>query len=75
MVELYLTFGACSVKWGPISKEREDEVERVRSLLSETQRECKNIVTQKNLYESGLVQGSKYLGHCCCLSYDSFLKL
>ncbi|CAL8175215.1 unnamed protein product [Prunus armeniaca] len=46
-----------SVKWGPISKEREDEVERVRSLLSETQRERKNLVTQKNLYESGLLQG------------------
>ncbi|CAL8174620.1 unnamed protein product [Prunus armeniaca] len=46
-----------SVKWGPISKELEDKVERVRSLLSETQRECKNLVTQKNLYESGLLQG------------------
>ncbi|CAL8155841.1 unnamed protein product [Prunus armeniaca] len=46
-----------SVKWGPISKEREDEVERVRSLLSETQRERKNSVTQKNLYEFGLLQG------------------
>ncbi|CAL2259277.1 unnamed protein product [Prunus armeniaca] len=46
-----------SVKWGPISKEREDEVERVRSLLSETQRELRNLVTQKNLYESGLLQG------------------
>ncbi|CAL2277959.1 unnamed protein product [Prunus armeniaca] len=46
-----------SVKWGPISKEREDEVERVRSLLSETQRERRNLVTQKNLYESGLLQG------------------
>lgn len=45
------------MKWGPISKEREDEVERVRSLLSETQRERKNLVTQKNLYESGLLQG------------------
>ncbi|CAL2229946.1 unnamed protein product [Prunus armeniaca] len=46
-----------SVKWGPISKEREDEVERVRSLLSETQRERRSLVTQKNLYESGLLQG------------------
>ncbi|CAL2271400.1 unnamed protein product [Prunus armeniaca] len=46
-----------SVKRGPISKEREDEVERVRSLLSETQRERRNLVTQKNLYESGLLQG------------------
>ncbi|CAL2260014.1 unnamed protein product [Prunus armeniaca] len=46
-----------SVKWGPISKEREDEVERVRPLLSETQRERRNLVTQKNLYESGLLQG------------------
>ncbi|CAL2230996.1 unnamed protein product [Prunus armeniaca] len=46
-----------SVKWGPISKERDDEVERVRSLLSETQRERRNLVTQKNLYESGLLQG------------------
>ncbi|CAL2270353.1 unnamed protein product [Prunus armeniaca] len=46
-----------SVKWGPISKEREDEVERVRSLLSETQRERRNLVTQKNLYESGLLRG------------------
>ncbi|CAL9019245.1 unnamed protein product [Prunus brigantina] len=34
-----------SVKWGSISKEQEDEVERVRSLLSETERECKNLVT------------------------------
>ncbi|CAL2276871.1 unnamed protein product [Prunus armeniaca] len=34
-----------------------DEVERVRSLLSETQCERKNLVTQKNLYESGLLQG------------------
>ncbi|CAL9012014.1 unnamed protein product [Prunus brigantina] len=42
---------------GPISKEQEDEVERVRSLLSETERERKNLVTQKNLYESGLLQG------------------
>ncbi|CAL8174806.1 unnamed protein product [Prunus armeniaca] len=46
-----------SVKWGPISKEWEAEVERVRSLLSETQCQCKNLVTQKNLYESGLLQG------------------
>ncbi|CAL2266420.1 unnamed protein product [Prunus armeniaca] len=45
-----------SVKWGPISKEEEDEVGRVRSLLSETERECKNLVTQKNLLESGLLQ-------------------
>ncbi|CAL2247010.1 unnamed protein product [Prunus armeniaca] len=57
IAELYLNFGASSMKWGPISKEREDEVERVRSLLSETQRERKNLVTQKNLYESGLLQG------------------
>ncbi|CAL9020957.1 unnamed protein product [Prunus brigantina] len=48
-----------SVKWGPISKEQEDEVERVRSLLSKTERECKNLVTQKNLFEFGLLQGSK----------------
>ncbi|CAL8117162.1 unnamed protein product [Prunus armeniaca] len=47
-----------SVKLGPISKEQEDEVERVRSLLSETEREYKNLVTQKNLLESGLLQGS-----------------
>ncbi|CAL8084650.1 unnamed protein product [Prunus armeniaca] len=46
-----------SVKWGPISKEQEDEVKRVRSLLSETERECKNLVTQKNLLESSLLQG------------------
>ncbi|CAL2239089.1 unnamed protein product [Prunus armeniaca] len=46
-----------SVKLGPISKEQEDEVERVRSLLSETEREYKNLVTQKNLLESGLLQG------------------
>ncbi|CAL9016512.1 unnamed protein product, partial [Prunus brigantina] len=46
-----------SVKWGPISKEQEDEVERVRSSLSETERERKNLVTQENLYESGLLQG------------------
>lgn len=45
MAELYLTFGAGSMNWGPISKEQEDEVERVRSLLSETKRECKNLVT------------------------------
>ncbi|CAL9012168.1 unnamed protein product [Prunus brigantina] len=51
-----------SVKWGPISKEQEDEVERVRSSLSETERERKNLVTQENLYESGLLQGSKYPG-------------
>ncbi|CAL8152804.1 unnamed protein product [Prunus armeniaca] len=55
--EQYLTFGAGSVKWGSISKEQEDEVERVRSLLSETERECKNLVTKKNLFESGLLQG------------------
>ncbi|CAL2277526.1 unnamed protein product [Prunus armeniaca] len=47
-----------SVKWGPISKEQEEEIEKVRSLLSETERECKNLVTQKNLFESGLLQGS-----------------
>ncbi|CAL8175027.1 unnamed protein product [Prunus armeniaca] len=46
-----------SVKWGLISKEQEEEVEKVRSLLSETERECKNLVTQKNLFESGLLQG------------------
>ncbi|CAL9017209.1 unnamed protein product, partial [Prunus brigantina] len=51
-----------SVKWGPISKEQEDEVERVRSSLSETERERKNLVIQENLYESGLLQGSKYPG-------------
>ncbi|CAL9004636.1 unnamed protein product, partial [Prunus brigantina] len=32
-----------SVKCGPISKEQEDEVERVRSSLSETERERKNL--------------------------------
>ncbi|BBG96810.1 hypothetical protein Prudu_005734, partial [Prunus dulcis] len=47
-----------SVKWGPISKEQEDEVEWVRAQLSETERECGNLVTQKNLLESGLLQGS-----------------
>ncbi|BBN69721.1 hypothetical protein Prudu_1129S000100, partial [Prunus dulcis] len=46
-----------SVKWGPISKEQEDEVEWVRAQLSETERECGNLVTQKNLFESGLLQG------------------
>ncbi|CAL2277500.1 unnamed protein product [Prunus armeniaca] len=46
-----------SFGWGPISKEQEDEVERVRSLLSETERECKNLVTQKNMLESDLLQG------------------
>ncbi|CAL2257597.1 unnamed protein product [Prunus armeniaca] len=63
MAKLYLTFGAGSMKWGPISKEQEEEVEKVRSLLSGTERECKNRVTQKNLFEFGLLQGSKYLGH------------
>ncbi|BBH06351.1 hypothetical protein Prudu_017987 [Prunus dulcis] len=42
---------------GPISKEQEDEVEWVRAQLSETERECGNLVTQKNLLESGLLQG------------------
>ncbi|BBH03008.1 hypothetical protein Prudu_013754, partial [Prunus dulcis] len=46
-----------SVKWGPISKEKEDEVEWVRAQLSDTERECGNLVTQKNLFESGLLQG------------------
>ncbi|BBG94175.1 hypothetical protein Prudu_002393 [Prunus dulcis] len=46
-----------SVKCGPISKEQEDEVEWVRAQLSETERECGNLVTQKNLFESGLLQG------------------
>ncbi|VVA41854.1 PREDICTED: LOC110764017, partial [Prunus dulcis] len=46
-----------SVKWGPISKEQEDEVEWVRAQLSEAERECGNLVTQKNLFESGLLQG------------------
>ena len=50
------------MKWGPISKEQEDEVEWVRAQLSDTERECGNLVTQKNLFESGLLQGSKYLG-------------
>lgn len=45
------------MKWGSISKEKEDEVERVRLLLSETEHECRNLVTQKNLFESGLLQG------------------
>ncbi|CAL2252505.1 unnamed protein product [Prunus armeniaca] len=39
-----------------LSKEQEDEVERVRSLLSETERECRNLVTQKNLFKSELLQ-------------------
>ncbi|BBH09168.1 hypothetical protein Prudu_021592 [Prunus dulcis] len=43
---------------GPYSKEQEDEVEWVRAQLSETERECGNLVTQKNLLESGLLQGS-----------------
>ncbi|CAL8175818.1 unnamed protein product [Prunus armeniaca] len=49
--------GTGLVKWGSISKEQEDEVERVRSLLSETERDYRNLVTQKNLFESGLLQG------------------
>ncbi|BBG97237.1 hypothetical protein Prudu_006291, partial [Prunus dulcis] len=44
-------------QWGPISKEQEDEVEWVRAHLSKTERECGNLVTQKNLLESGLLQG------------------
>ncbi|CAL8168861.1 unnamed protein product [Prunus armeniaca] len=54
-----LTLGSSTfaVQWGPISKEQEDEDERVRSLLSETKRECKNLVTQKNLLEFDLLQG------------------
>ncbi|BBN70398.1 hypothetical protein Prudu_1468S000100, partial [Prunus dulcis] len=44
---------------GPISKEKEDEVEWVRAQLSDTERECGNLVTQKNLFESGLLQGSR----------------
>ncbi|CAL8138179.1 unnamed protein product [Prunus armeniaca] len=51
------TFLAISMKWGPISKENEDEVERVRSLLSETEREYQHLVTPKNLLESKLLQG------------------
>ncbi|CAL9012739.1 unnamed protein product, partial [Prunus brigantina] len=51
-----------SVKWGPISKEKEEEVETVRSLLSETEREHRNLVTQKNMIESGLLQGSVVKG-------------
>ncbi|CAL2247507.1 unnamed protein product [Prunus armeniaca] len=54
MAEWYLNFGAGSVKWGPIFKEKEDEVERVRSLLSETEREYRHLVMQKNLLEFGL---------------------
>ncbi|CAL2266567.1 unnamed protein product [Prunus armeniaca] len=46
-----------SMKWGPISKGKEDEVERVRLLLSETELEYRNLVTQENLLESGLLQG------------------
>ncbi|BBH09087.1 hypothetical protein Prudu_021495, partial [Prunus dulcis] len=46
-----------SVKWGPISKVKEDEVEWVRAQLSDTERECGNLVTQKNLFESVLLQG------------------
>ncbi|CAL2256830.1 unnamed protein product [Prunus armeniaca] len=49
--------GGAWLMWGPISKEQEDEVERVRSVLSEIECECKNLVTQKNLFESGLLQG------------------
>ncbi|BBG96741.1 hypothetical protein Prudu_005630 [Prunus dulcis] len=49
--------GTGSVKWGPISKEQEDEVEWVRAQLSETKHECGNLVTQKNLLQSGLLQG------------------
>ena len=61
------------MKWGPISKEQEDEVEWVRAQLSETERECQNLVTQKNLLESGLLQGSKYLGHIYWVSSEPFV--
>ncbi|BBG93486.1 hypothetical protein Prudu_001507 [Prunus dulcis] len=42
---------------GALSPKQEDEVEWVRAQLSETERECGNLVTQKNLFESGLLQG------------------
>ncbi|BBN69226.1 hypothetical protein Prudu_832S000100 [Prunus dulcis] len=42
---------------GPYLQGAEDEVEWVRAQLSETERECGNLVTQKNLFESGLLQG------------------
>ncbi|CAL2246583.1 unnamed protein product [Prunus armeniaca] len=51
-----------SVKWGPISKEKEDEVRKVRLLLSETKREYRNLVTPKNLLEFVLLQGSVVKG-------------
>ncbi|CAL8168089.1 unnamed protein product [Prunus armeniaca] len=46
----------------PISKENEDEVDRVRSLLSETEQEYRHLVTPKNLLESELLQGSVVKG-------------
>lgn len=39
MFEWYLNFLAGSVNWGPISKEKEDKVEKVRLLLSEIEQE------------------------------------
>ncbi|CAL2266286.1 unnamed protein product [Prunus armeniaca] len=51
-----------SVKWGPISQDKEDEVQIVGLLLSETDRDYRNLVTPKNLLESELLQGSVVKG-------------
>ncbi|BBH06873.1 Disease resistance protein TIR-NBS-LRR class family [Prunus dulcis] len=42
---------------GPYLQGARGRVEWVRAQLSETERECGNLVTQKNLFESGLLQG------------------
>lgn len=60
----------------PVSKEEEEEIELVRTLVSAERREVKNIVTLALLLESWLLQGSKfcfcfvvffYFGICVCV--------
>ncbi|CAL9012708.1 unnamed protein product [Prunus brigantina] len=46
-----------SVKCRPVSREEEEEIELVRSLVPQEARELKNIVTPALLLQSGLLQG------------------
>lgn len=60
---------ASSVKCRPVSKEKEEEIELVRTLVLVERREVKNIVMPALLLESGLLQGSKCVGFAMLSSF------
>lgn len=55
----YILVDAGSIKHIPLSMEKKYEVNLVRVLLPEKDRQYRNLVTPKNLLELGLLQGSK----------------